>query len=113
MNRNGLQTGLSTRRALTLAQAESDDDLISSIARGGRDAMKVLFARHNVRVYRFILRLTGDATMAEDLTSDVFLDVWQQAGRFEERCLVSTWLLAIARNKAWAARRRRAHEALD
>ena len=45
--------------------------------------------------------------MAEDLLSDVFFDVWQQAGRFEGRAAVTTWLLSIARFKALSARRRR------
>ena len=50
---------------------------------GNRLAMQVLFARHHVRVYRFVLRLVRDQTLAEDLVSEVFLDVWRQAGRFE------------------------------
>ena len=51
--------------------------------------------------------------MAEDLLSDVFFDVWQQAGRFEGRSAVTTWLLSIARFKALSARRRRADAPLD
>ncbi len=51
--------------------------------------------------------------MAEDLVSEVFLDAWRQAGRFEQRSQVSTWLLAIARNKAISAMRRRHDEELD
>ena len=50
---------------------------------------------------------------AEDLISDVFLDVWRQAGRFEGRSAVSTWLLSIARFKALSALRRRPDEELD
>ena len=51
--------------------------------------------------------------MAEDLLSDVFFDVWQQAGRFEGRSVVTTWLLSIARFKALSARRRRTDAPLD
>jgi len=75
--------------------------------------MQTLFRRHNVRVYRFILRLVNDPITAEDVTSDVFLDVWRQARLFQGRSEVSTWLLAIARNKALHARRRHAYESLD
>ncbi len=75
--------------------------------------MQVLFARHHVRVYRFVLRLVRDESVAEDLISEVFLDVWRQAGRFEGRSQVSTWLLAIARFKALSALRRRPDEELD
>jgi len=94
-------------------QATSDEVLIGRIASGDRLAMQVLFARHHVRVYRFVLRLVRDETTAEDLISEVFLDVWRQAGRFEGRSAVSTWLLAIARFKALSALRRRPDEELD
>lgn len=88
-------------------QTTSDEVLIGRIASGDRLAMQVLFARHHVRVYRFVLRLVSDPTLAEDLISDVFLDVWRQAGRFEARAAVSTWLLAIARFKALSALRKK------
>src|SRR3954453_1818494 len=94
-------------------QATSDDVLIGRIAGGDRLAMQVLFARHHVRVYRFVLRLVSDPALAEDLISEVFLDVWRQANRFEGRAAVSTWLLAIARFKALSALRRRPDEELD
>ena len=94
-------------------QTTSDEVLIGRIASGDRLAMQVLFARHHVRVYRFVLRLVNDPTLAEDLISEVFLDVWRQAGRFEARSAVSTWLLAIARFKALSALRKRPDEELD
>jgi RNA polymerase sigma-70 factor (ECF subfamily) len=94
-------------------QSTSDEVLIGRIATGDRLAMQVLFARHHVRVYRFVLRLVRTETVAEDLISEVFLDVWRQAGRFEGRSAVSTWLLAIARFKALSALRRRPDEELD
>jgi len=55
----------------------------------------------------------NDAAAAEDLTSEVFLEVWKHAGRFEGRSQVSTWLLSIARYKALAALRRRTNHPLD
>src|SRR5947199_4603170 len=95
------------------AQETSDAALIGLIADGDKRAMQVLYARHNVRVYRFILRLTGNQSLAEDLVSQVFLDVWRQAESFESKSQVSTWLLAIARYKALSALRRRTDEHLD
>lgn len=94
-------------------QATSDEVLIGRIASGDRLAMQVLFARHHVRVYRFVLRLVRDESAAEDLISEVFLDVWRQADRFEGRSAVPTWLLAIARFKALTALRRKPDEELD
>ena len=75
--------------------------------------MQVLYGRHHVRVYRFGLRLVRNEQIAEDLMSEVFLDVWRQAGKFEGRSAVSTWLLAITRFKALSALRRRKDLELD
>jgi RNA polymerase sigma-70 factor (ECF subfamily) len=94
-------------------QTSSDEVLIARIAGGDRLAMQVLFARHHVRVYRFVLRLVRNEATAEDLISDVFLDVWRQAGKFEGRSAVSTWMLSVARFKALSALRRRPEEELD
>jgi RNA polymerase sigma-70 factor, ECF subfamily len=90
-----------------------DRALIESIADGDKRAMQVLYARHNVRIYRFIEHLIGNSSVAEDLVSDVFLDVWQHANGFEAKSRVSTWLLAIARHKALSTLKRRSHEQLD
>lgn len=79
---------------------EQDDALIRRIAGGDQGAMRELYARHHLRVYRFIMRITRDVTLAEDTLSDVFLDVWRTAGRFGHKSQVGTWLLAIARHKA-------------
>ena len=113
-----MQTGYALRdiastRARAAVPETSDEALIGRIADGDKRAMQVLYARHNVRVFRFILRLTNNTAVAEDLVSEVFLDVWRQADAFEAKCQVSTWLLAIARYKALSALRRRADEQLD
>lgn len=98
---------------IIVAQSTSDEMLLESIADGGRTAMHTLYSRHNVRVYRFILRIVHDATLAEDITSQVFLDVWRSANQFKGRSRVSTWLLSIARFKALTALRQRRHEDID
>jgi len=101
------------RKGILAARATTDEMLLVSIASGDRTAMHTLYARHNVRVYRFILRMVRDAATAEDLVSQVFLDVWRTAGQFEGRSQVSTWLLSIARFKALSALRQRQHEDID
>jgi RNA polymerase sigma-70 factor (ECF subfamily) len=94
-------------------QTTSDEVLISRIAAGDRLAMQVLYARHHVRVYRFVLRLVRNEATAEDLISEVFLDIWRQAGKFEGRSAASTWMLSIARFKALSNLRRRPEDELD
>jgi RNA polymerase sigma-70 factor (ECF subfamily) len=95
------------------ASETSDETLIGRIASGDQLAMRTLFARDRVALYRWLLRLVRDEALAEDLLSDVFLDVWRQAASFQGRASVSTWLLAIARHKALSARRRRPDAKLD
>ena len=92
---------------------DSDKTCLQAVANGDRRAMNQLYTRHHVRIFRFILRLTRSEAVAEELVSEVFLDAWRQAGRFEARSQVSTWLLAIARNKAISAMRRRHDAELD
>src|SRR5262249_42471036 len=102
-----------TVRQRAAAHDASDEALIAAIAQGDKRALQVLFGRHNVRVYRFVLRFLNDEAAAEDMVSEVFLDVWRQADRFERRSQVSTWLMAIARNKALSVLRKRSTEELD
>ena len=99
--------------AATARDASSDAILVNRIAAGDKLAMQALFARHQTPVYRWLLRFVSNETLAEDLLSEVFFDVWRQAGRFERRSSVSTWLMSIARFKALSARRRRAEAELD
>src|SRR6516164_2331779 len=94
-------------------ESSSDKALIRLIAAGDQSAMRALFARYRVALYRWLLRLVDDGALAEDLLSETFLDVWRQAASFEARSSVSTWLLAIARYKALSARRRRTDAELD
>ena len=94
-------------------QGTSDETLIRAIAAGDRRAMQALYARYSVRIYRCVLRLTNDRSLAEDIASEVFIDVWRGAEGFKVKSQVSTWMLAIARHKALSALRRRSDERLD
>jgi RNA polymerase sigma-70 factor (ECF subfamily) len=106
-------TAAQSARRDAASQAASDETLIEQIAQGNRLAMRALFARHQLKVYRFALRIVRDSALAEDVVSETFIDVWQHAGRFERRSSVSTWLLGIARHKALTASNRRPTETLD
>jgi RNA polymerase sigma-70 factor (ECF subfamily) len=94
-------------------QDTSDEALVALIAGRDKRALQTLYSRHHVRIFRFALRFLNDEAAAEDTVSEVFIDVWRQAERFEGRSQVTTWLLAIARNKALSLLRRRSSEELD
>src|SRR5262249_44559945 len=91
-----LVPGIAAWRRPPTAKDNSDEALIAKIASGSRLAMQVLFARHHARTYRFVLRLIGSEALAEDITSEVVLDVGRQAHRFEARGGVRAGLLVTA-----------------
>ncbi len=96
-----------------MEQPVNDRQLLERIAGQDQSAVQVLFARYNVRIFRFILRLVRNDAVAEELTNEVFLDIWRQAGRYEGRSAVSTWVLAIAHNKAVSLLRKKSDEGID
>lgn len=97
--------------------ANSDDDLLEHARRGDADAFGVLFERHGDAVYNFCFRRTGDWSMAQDLTSVVFLEAWRrrQAIVLDGRDSLLPWLLGVATNVIRNQRRslRRHAYALD
>src|SRR5262249_22289442 len=100
-------------RPFAVFSTTPDELLIKAVAAGDRSAIRGLYARHHAKVFRFILRMVGNEATAEDVLAEVFFDAWRQAERFEGRSQVSTWLLAIARNKALSAMRSRRVDQLD
>jgi RNA polymerase sigma-70 factor (ECF subfamily) len=93
--------------------AAPDEELIKRIASGDSLAMKSFYARHNVRLYRFLVRMTRREATAEELMNEVFLEVWRKANGYEGRSAVTTWMLSIAHHKAISQLRKRSEETLD
>lgn len=91
----------------------SDEALVESIADGDRRALEILYARHQARLFRFLSRLIGHESVAQEIVHEVFLEVWRHAHRFEAKARVATWLIAIARYKALSELRRRTEAQLD
>jgi RNA polymerase sigma-70 factor (ECF subfamily) len=109
--RQALSAAAPARRSS--ANMTTDETLLALIGKGDKEAMRILFVRHQVRVFRFLLRIVKNEDTAQDLLNEVFIDVWRGAARFEARSQVTTWILGIARFKALSALRRRPFEALD
>jgi RNA polymerase sigma-70 factor, ECF subfamily len=93
--------------------AADDTLLIARIAAADAVALRGLFARHHVRIYRFIQRLVHNPAIAEELTNEVFLEVWRNAGTFEGTSSASTWILSIAHHRAVSSLRKRRENAWD
>jgi len=76
-----------------------DDELVRRTAAGDADAFGALYRRKRPDVFRFVLHMTADGAVAEDVVQDVFMVVMQDAGRFDPgRGAVTPWLCGIAKN---------------
>ena len=85
--------------------ADPELEWIRRIAEGDREAFEKLYAAYRVRIFRYLLRMVGDAGTAEELTNDAMVAAWKAARNFKGHSKASTWLFAIARNKALNAMR--------
>ena len=86
-------------------QPQSSDDTwvewVSQVAQGEESALALLYDASSRLVYGLALRILGEAGAAEEVTLDVYLQVWRQANRFDPaRGRVSTWLMNMARSRA-------------
>lgn len=77
-----------------------DEKLIIRCQQGDKEAFQNLISKYHPFVYKFLIRLTGDKTLAEDLTQDVFLKIIRNIDRFNVHggAKFSTYLIAIAKN---------------
>jgi RNA polymerase sigma-70 factor (ECF subfamily) len=104
-------TVANSRRNERSGDAESEN--ISRIAAGDRQALDTLYQRFAQPLFGYLLTLTNDRGLAEEILQDTFVAAWRAAGRFEARASVKTWLFGIARRQAHNSLRRRNHRLTD
>lgn len=83
-----------------MIMSKTDAQLVAEYLDGEESALAELVARHLNSVYRFVLRMVGQAQDAEDLTQDVFVRAWKHLKKYNPKQNFRTWLLAIARNRS-------------
>ncbi len=87
---------------------DADRAVLALVTAGQLDALQDLYDRYKTMAYSIALRITADASLAEDVVQDAFLGVWRNAGRYVEgRGSVKTWVLSIVHPRAVDAVRRR------
>jgi RNA polymerase sigma-70 factor, ECF subfamily len=101
-----------------LSLAQPDLGVLRKAQRGDERAFSLILRAYEVPVYNYVLRLVGDRALAEDLTQEVFLRVYQGLPRFSLRCRFTTWLFQVTKNRVLdelraSERRPRAVVALD
>ena len=93
--------------------SDSESQLVNQAKDGSKDAFEKLYRQNVSRVYSICLRICLDKTKADELTQDVFVNVWEKINSFRGESLFSTWLYKIAVNvsllelrkrKRWVAR---------
>ena len=77
----------------------SDEELMLRYGRGDARAFELLYRRHRLPLYRFLLRQVGNAATAEELFQDLWMRVVNSRGRYEARAKFTSWVYAIAHNR--------------
>jgi RNA polymerase sigma-70 factor (ECF subfamily) len=82
-----------------LALPQPDFGVLRKAQRGDERAFNLIVRAYETPVYNYVLRLVGDRSLAEDLTQEVFLRVYQGLPRFSLRCRFTTWLFQVTKNR--------------
>lgn len=78
--------------------SDPTDQLVERAQRGDLDAFEALYRRESGRIYALCLRMAGDTSVAEELTQDVFVRVWQKLDQFRFKSAFGTWVHRLAVN---------------
>jgi len=85
---------------MRIADQERDDVLLRLAAKGDEEAFTVLYRRHQAALYRFALRMTGNAWAAEEIVQDVFMTLMRDPRKYDStRGTLGGFLYGVARNR--------------
>lgn len=90
-----------------------DGELLGGISRGDREAFAEFYRRHGGPLFAFLVKLVRERDMAEEVLGETMLDIWRQAGRFESRSSVATWLFSVCHDKAVRRLRRQRETVME
>ncbi len=89
-------------------EAQDDVSLIRLITEGQSAALAALYDRYGRLVFSLAFQVTNDAGVAEEITQEVFLQVWNKAATYQaEQGKVTTWITSVTRHRAIDSLRRR------
>jgi RNA polymerase sigma-70 factor, ECF subfamily len=98
--RRETRAGLGPAPRTPTDEAAPELELLERARAGDIDAYGILYGRHVGRVHAVCRRLTGDSTVAEDLTQEVFVHAWERLATFRGQSAFSTWLHPLTVNLA-------------
>jgi len=82
-----------------LSLAQPDPGVLRKAQKGDERAFSLILRAYERPVFNYVLRLVGDRSLAEDLTQEVFLRVFQGLPNFSLRCRFTTWLFQVTKNR--------------
>jgi RNA polymerase sigma-70 factor (ECF subfamily) len=82
-----------------LSLAQPDPGILRKAQKGDERAFSIIVRAYETPIFNYVLRLVGDRSLAEDLTQEVFLRVYQGLPRFSLRCKFTTWLFQVTKNR--------------
>lgn len=85
--------------SITLSLAQPDLGVLRKAQKGDERAFSLILRAYETPVFNYVYRLVGDRTLAEDLTQEVFLRVFQGLPKFSLRCRFTTWLFQVTKNR--------------
>jgi RNA polymerase sigma factor (sigma-70 family) len=89
-----------------MGEPTDDRQLLKRIGAGDRQALSELYTRYQRLLFKYLLQLTPDYGLAEEMLQDTLVAVWKSACSFEGRSSVQTWLIGVARRQAYNTLRR-------
>jgi RNA polymerase sigma-70 factor, ECF subfamily len=78
---------------------QPDPGVLRKAQKGDERAFSIILRTYEQPVFNYVLRLTGDRALAEDLTQEVFLRVFQGLPGFSLRSRFTTWLFQVTKNR--------------
>jgi len=85
---------------MQIAEQERDDVLLQRAAKGSEDAFLLLYRRNQAALYRFALRMTGNAWASEEIVQDVFMTLMREPKKFDpSRGTLGAFLYGVTRNR--------------
>src|SRR5215467_3218226 len=90
---------ISVYTAATLSRPQPDNGVLRKAQRGDERAFSIIVRAYQIPVYNYVLRMVGDRSLAEDLTQEVFLRVFQGLPRFSHGSKFTTWLFQVTKNR--------------
>jgi RNA polymerase sigma-70 factor, ECF subfamily len=82
-----------------LSLAQPDPGVLRKAQQGDERAFSIILRAYETPIFNYVLRLVGDRSLAEDLTQEVFLRVYQGLPRFSLRSKFTTWLFQVTKNR--------------